>query len=150
MPARRQRCETRSLSPHHRKSLKRYCCYGCSCPLRLRSSVLLPSKTLIRQLALRRSSSLMISISRTGLTSPSTCVMSALSKARSIMKMASTARMCDKKALPSPAPSAAPFESKGKDKNERRRHDKRYFVSMMSGRFWWAARMNACVILYQL
>ena len=50
----------------------------------------------------------MISMSRTGLTSPSTWVMSALSNARSIMKIASTARMWDKKAFPRPAPSAAP------------------------------------------
>ncbi len=62
----------------------------------------------------------MISMSRTGLTSPSTCVMSALSKARSIMKMASTARMCERKALPRPAPSAAPWRGRKEGTNEDR------------------------------
>lgn len=66
----------------------------------------------------------MISMSRTGLTSPSTWVMSALSKALSIMKMASTARMCDKKALPRPAPSAAPCEETRREKKKKKREKK--------------------------
>jgi len=55
-----------------------------------------------------RSSSLIMSRSRTGSTSPSTCMISASSKQRTTWKIASTARMCDRKALPNPAPVEAP------------------------------------------
>jgi hypothetical protein len=80
------------------------------------------------------SSSLMISISRTGLTSPSTWVISSLSKVplqmqvegffyhwlvlhlfvyylRQRWKIASTLRMWERKAFPNPWPSCAPFTS---------------------------------------
>jgi len=59
-------------------------------------------------ISLMRSSSLMIVKSRTGSTSPSTWIISASSKQRTTWKMASTARMCDKKELPRPAPVEAP------------------------------------------
>lgn len=59
-------------------------------------------------MSLRRSSVEMVSMSRTGSTSPSTCVTSASSNARTTWKMPSTARTCDKKALPRPAPVEAP------------------------------------------
>ena len=59
-------------------------------------------------ISLMRSSSLMIVRSRTGSTSPSTCIISASSKHRTTWKMASTARMCERKAFPRPAPVEAP------------------------------------------
>lgn len=59
--------------------------------------------------SLRRSSSEMISRSRTGSTSPSTCVTSGSSKARHRWKMLSQALMCERKSLPRPCPSAAPL-----------------------------------------
>jgi hypothetical protein len=53
-------------------------------------------------LSLRRSSLEMMARSRTGFTSPSTCVMSSSVKARVTWKMASQAAMLDRNALPRP------------------------------------------------
>jgi hypothetical protein len=50
----------------------------------------------------------MICISLNGSTSPSTWMTSASSKARTTWKIPSTARTCDKKAFPRPAPVEAP------------------------------------------
>lgn len=61
-----------------------------------------------QSMSLSRSSFWMISMSRIGLTSPSTWMTSASSNARTTWKMASTARTCDRKALPRPAPVEAP------------------------------------------
>lgn len=59
-------------------------------------------------ISLIRSSSLIMSRSRTGLTSPSTWIISASSKQRTTWKIASTALIWERKALPSPAPVDAP------------------------------------------
>lgn len=59
-------------------------------------------------ISLSLSSVWIISISRRGLTSPSTWMTSESSNARTTWKMPSTARTCDKKALPRPAPVDAP------------------------------------------
>mmetsp|Transcript_10567 Transcript_10567/g.35030 ORF Transcript_10567/g.35030 Transcript_10567/m.35030 type:complete len:232 (-) Transcript_10567:395-1090(-) len=55
-----------------------------------------------------QSSLVIVSKSRTGSTVSSTCVTSAESNARTTWKRPSTAWICDRKALPKPAPSDAP------------------------------------------
>ena len=60
-------------------------------------------------MSLMRSSSLMMSRSLIGSTSPSMWIISASSKHRTTWKMASTALICDRKALPKPAPVEDPL-----------------------------------------
>ena len=68
-----------------------------------------PSKAFsTHSISLSLSSVWMISISRRELTSPSTWITSASSKARTTWKIPSTARTWDKKEFPRPAPVEAP------------------------------------------
>ena len=61
----------------------------------------------------KRSSSTIMSKSRMGLTSPSTCKTSSSLKARTTWKIPSTALMWERKAFPKPKPSAAPLDQTG-------------------------------------
>mmetsp|Transcript_17377 Transcript_17377/g.34898 ORF Transcript_17377/g.34898 Transcript_17377/m.34898 type:complete len:215 (+) Transcript_17377:523-1167(+) len=69
--------------------------------------------------SLRHSSDWMVSRSRMGSTESSTCTISSLSKALRTWKMPSTAAMCERKALPRPAPSAAPLMMPAMSQTER-------------------------------
>mmetsp|Transcript_56751 Transcript_56751/g.166086 ORF Transcript_56751/g.166086 Transcript_56751/m.166086 type:complete len:205 (+) Transcript_56751:593-1207(+) len=59
----------------------------------------------------KTSSKLIVSMSRSGSTEPSTCVMSSFSKQRTTCTMASTSRMLLRNLFPRPSPLEAPFTS---------------------------------------
>mmetsp|Transcript_114752 Transcript_114752/g.365977 ORF Transcript_114752/g.365977 Transcript_114752/m.365977 type:complete len:327 (-) Transcript_114752:47-1027(-) len=75
---------------------------------RMSRSTLL-SRRSIWSISEKMSSKLMVSMSRSGSTDPSTCVMSSFSKQRTTCTMASTSRMLLRNLLPSPSPFEAPF-----------------------------------------
>mmetsp|Transcript_31420 Transcript_31420/g.72888 ORF Transcript_31420/g.72888 Transcript_31420/m.72888 type:complete len:219 (-) Transcript_31420:10-666(-) len=77
----------------------------------LTSFTTLTSRLSIWSMSAKINSKLIVSMSRTGSTSPSTCVMLSSSKHRTTCTIASHSRMSFRNLLPSPSPFEAPFTS---------------------------------------